>query len=210
MTRTMRTAKAPKDTNLVHLDDDCGDSNFVAFHFFRRDHDESSADESGGCRRYCTDIGPEPFHALMDAIRQRLRRIAGAGAVATKQYKEYVYRDLVAQCSHTGELKVHKTSTARVVDLPDHGSSSSPLGILRATSTRTKLSIISFPSTNSIHHAVYVERTSFRVTHRLHVNFHRTYDPCTREVAYSVSLSYNHDRNVDLSKINEVVAQVLS
>ena len=116
-----------------------------------------------------------------------------------KEYKEYVHEDITYENDCNNDIKVYSKYPILAKTLNDN-----ILGILY---TKTKLTILSFPSSLKINTINYVKKLSFRVNNRIYINFEIKLNSL-EEKTYAIYVNYNHDINVDKSEHIKLIRQV--
>ena len=117
-----------------------------------------------------------------------------------RDFKEFTHKDMQCLCYTNDEVKVYRTT-------PMHIQYSEPFLIIG--SNKSKLTLLNFPSTTSIHQTVYVKQLVFRITSRIYLNFRSSIDESTRKKVNSIYINYNHDSNVDMKMINEILVELM-
>lgn len=118
-----------------------------------------------------------------------------------RDFKEFTHKDMQCLCYTNDEVKVYKTA-------PVHIQYNEPFLIIG--SNKTKLTLLNFPSTTSIHQTVYVKQLVFRITSRIYLNFRSSIDESTRKKVNSIYINYNHDPNVDMKMVNETLRELMT
>lgn len=117
-----------------------------------------------------------------------------------KQYKEMVIGSVYYQNSKNEEINIHNIHTHRTVCYQNQ--------LLAKVQQKNKLTILSLPSTMNINMESHVRKLTFRVTNRVFVNFEN--GVCDDHKYYKITVNYNHDKDVDLSNVIEVLEKTLS
>jgi hypothetical protein len=115
-----------------------------------------------------------------------------------KQYKELVIGTTVYQNSKNEDISTFSISTNAV---RIYGR------VAACAQNKSKLSILSLPSTRNIYKEALVKKLTFRVTNRVFVNFEHGDENDTRY--YRVTINYNHDKDVDTTGIINVLDDIL-
>lgn len=77
---------------------------------------------------------------------------------------------------------------------------------------KKKISAVLFPSTCQLHRVVHAVHTSYRVSHRLFINFVTERETGSSEVCHRVYVNYNHGKDADQAeqlKKMEAITQLL-
>ncbi len=117
-----------------------------------------------------------------------------------KEYKEYIYGDIISQNYKNTEILVHgyKHIGTKYFD-----------GYLMIAYNRSKLTFLSVPSTTNIYSMNYVKKLIFRVSNRIFINF-KISQAKDSEKIYEVYINYNHESNIDQEQINATLEQVFA
>lgn len=116
-----------------------------------------------------------------------------------KEYKEYVYNDVVVHNYMNTETRVFRNTPVLVKP---------GKGCVVSAYNRSKLTFLNVPSTKTIHDVQCVKRLIFRVNNRLFVNFQVAAPPGTPDTTYTVSVNYNHEQNVDMDSMGEALDRI--
>jgi hypothetical protein len=117
-----------------------------------------------------------------------------------KEYKEYVYGDIIVHNYKNTETRVFKyTPQCVTID----GKS------LLMGFNRNKLTALNIPATKNIHDVNYVKKLIFRVTNRIFINFQTNLNQDGSKT-YMVYINYNHDPQIDQEGIEKTMQEILS
>lgn len=147
---------------------------------------------------YKSNINYEQFNKLFNIFnKQNIRYVQ-------RDYKEYMYLDVIYQNYDNNEIKVFKLNPKKI-ELCDN--------ILHITYDKMKLSLSNVPSNNSVNSISYVRTYIFRITNRIYVNFRiRKYidniNTPDNELVYDIYINYNHDKLVDESIIEQQIKKI--
>jgi hypothetical protein len=116
-----------------------------------------------------------------------------------KQYQELVIGTTVYQNNKNEDMNTFSilTNDVRVYDK-----------VAAFAHNKSKLSILSLPSTRNIYKEALIKKLTFRVTNRVFVNFEHGDQNDIRY--YRVTLNYNHDKDVDTTGVIKAIDNVLS
>lgn len=158
-----------------------------------------SAERHGYVKEFDVSLSEEQFSSL-------LKRMAKSQSkhqykYFQKEYKEYVYNDIVVQNYKNTETRAFKNQTIAI----EHAA-----GRLTLAHARSKLTFLSVPSTKNIHEVAYVKKLTFRVNNRIFVNFVSKIDEKTRETTRFAYVNYNHESNVDADGVEKTLEEVLA
>ena len=122
-----------------------------------------------------------------------------------KTYKEYMVSDITCQVhSHIEDIKVFRKKALGFVKEEKHPN------VKVIFSTKSKLTMLNFPSTTNIQEMSYVKTLIFRVNNRIYVNFNVSIsadDPESK--TYTIFINYNHDNNVDITLTQNILQNLL-
>jgi hypothetical protein len=116
-------------------------------------------------------------------------------------FKEYIYNDMTCQCHTNDEVKVFRLIPLEVV--------TDPPAYINVYYQRTKLTLLNFPSTRSIHHVQYVKQLIFRVNNRIYINFKVSVDDQKQQKTYQIFVNYNHEENLEMSPVLQTIQELL-
>jgi hypothetical protein len=77
---------------------------------------------------------------------------------------------------------------------------------LASAHAKNKLTLLSVPSTKSVHSEMWVKQLTFHVTNRIFINF---INGCNTTKFYKVCVVYNHEKNVDTPFMIKTLCNVL-
>lgn len=120
-----------------------------------------------------------------------------------KQYKQYIVLgddNIFCHNYENEELKIFKNTPVLV----EEGDGFKTYGY-----SKTKLTVLNYPSTTHIFDISYVKRLTFRVSNRVYINFEISFSPDDEKKTYRVYVNYNHDNNVDMKIVNKSLNEVL-
>lgn len=152
------------------------------------------------------DYMPPEFQVYNIAIDDQqfaeiMQRVAKTNhKYSQRDFKEFTHKDMQCLCYTNDEVKVYKTT-------PVHIHYSEPFLIIG--SNKSKLTLLNFPSTTSLHQITYVKQLVFRITSRIYLNFRSSIDEITGKKVNSIYINYNHESNVDMKMVNETLKEVM-
>ena len=142
-----------------------------------------------------TGISEQQFNTLLEKMTHKEYRYF------EKQYKEYVSDDMYYETGSGDEIRVNKKS-ALGIEVNNN--------TITIIYNKTKLSILSFPSSFKINTICYIKKLVFRINNRIYINFEMKKYHNSNKTIYSIYVNYNHDPNVDrvatIKLINSVLA----
>jgi len=116
-----------------------------------------------------------------------------------KEYKEYLYTDIILQNYKNTELRVFRQNFVNI----NSDKHYTMIGF-----NRSKLTFLSVPSTTNIHDMIYVKRLIFRVNNRIFVNFQISLHKDGKKT-YQVFINYNHETNIDPEGVTKTLDDVM-
>lgn len=164
------------------------DSNYIEIYLTEL---EKSID---GLHIYKTNIGYDSFMSLLDTMRDRSFKFF------QKEYKEYIYKDIICQCYTNDETKVFKKKTLKMSSLKNW---------IVIYNNKIKQTLLNFPSTTDLQYTSYNKKLIFRVNNRIYVNFKISLDTNTNNKWYEVYINYNHEENVDTQLAKTTLEEVI-
>lgn len=117
-----------------------------------------------------------------------------------KEYKQYVYNDIIVHNYKNTETRVMKLNTLTVCN----NKKSVLIGY-----TKNKLTFLNVPSTKNIYEISYVKRLIFRVSNRIFINF-QTNLMEDGDMVHMVYINYNHESNIDPEGVQSSLKKVLN
>lgn len=117
-----------------------------------------------------------------------------------KEYKCYQYQNLIYENYYNKDTKVY-TKDCISIDDDIHNS------FVLCFYSKEKKPFHLFPSTTDIHSIYQVKKLIFRLHNRLYLNFESQYYHKTNCIVRKVYFNYNHEKNVELSCINQQLQQ---
>lgn len=138
---------------------------------------------------YNTSLDRQQFYNLMYKMMDTNYRYH------QKQYKEAFIGDVCYQNYKNEEMSIYNLQTNTIESITDK--------LCAIGQTKSKLSILSVPSTLNIYSENIVKRLIFKVSNRVFVNFEN--GMTDKEKYYKVFINYNHDKDVD---VNIVIKQI--
>lgn len=115
-----------------------------------------------------------------------------------KQYKEIVIG--------TTYYHNHKNEDTYVFNLQTRHVDMWRQKWLASAHAKNKLTLLSVPSTKSVHSEMWVKQLTFHVTNRIFINF---INGCNTTKFYKVCVVYNHEKNVDTPFMIKTLCNVL-
>jgi hypothetical protein len=121
-----------------------------------------------------------------------------------KQYRELVIGDVHYHNFKNEEINVFGITTNNVENIDNK--------FCMLAQQKTKLSILSFPSTMKVYNDNVVRKMTFRVSNRIFVNFEHGMISNGKddEKFYKVYVNYNHDKDVDVQNAIDTIKNALS
>lgn len=117
-----------------------------------------------------------------------------------KEYKQYVYNDIIVHNYKNTETRVMKLNTLGVYN----NAKSVMMGY-----SKNKLTFLNVPSTKNIYELSYVKRLIFRVSNRIFINF-QTNLMEDGDMVYTVYINYNHESNIDPEGVQSSLKKILN
>lgn len=117
-----------------------------------------------------------------------------------KQYKEYVYSDVVHQ-NYVDEIKIFRCIPKYMTECGTY---------IEYAFQKQKLSLANVPSNTSVNVISYVKAYIFRITNRIYVNFHMKYSNIDNSTTYTIFVNYNHDNNVCETGIKKQIESIIN
>lgn len=146
--------------------------------------------------QYQIGLDENTFYALLQKMHHKNYKFF------QRVFKEYIYNDMVCQCHTNDEVKVFRLVPLNVL-CPNKGT------FVQVCYQRTKLTLLNFPSTRSIHQIHYVKQLIFRVLNRIYINFRVSVDDTTRQKTYQIFINYNHEENLEMSPVLKTLDELL-
>lgn len=171
---------------LLNIDDEV---NYVELFFIKSTSDKKDL------KIHRTDLTSDIFFDFLKKMKKTNYKFF------QKEYKEYIYKDIICQIYLNDETKVYKKNVLKVFQ-----NNSSMISIY---SDRIKQTLLNFPSTINLQQTSYVKKLIFRVNNRIYINFQITLDVESDVKSYEVYINYNHEENVDTQLINKTLAEVV-
>lgn len=107
----------------------------------------------------------------------------------TKSYKQFIYNDMYyCVAKSDNDVTVYSIRPIETKRLSDNS--------LAIFAQKKKMSILNFPSTTNYNYISTIEKTTFRLSNRVYLNFELHIDN-EDDKSYHVYMNYNHDANVD-------------
>jgi hypothetical protein len=116
-----------------------------------------------------------------------------------KQYKELIIGDVCYHNFKNEEMSIYSSSTNDIVTI-----NKALCGIAQ---TRSKLSILSLPSTFNVYTENIVRKLVFRISNRIFVNFE--HGMTKDKKYYKIFINYNHEKDVDTSNVITTIKKVV-
>lgn len=118
-----------------------------------------------------------------------------------RKYKYYIHSDMCYEITEDQQSKVYQAVVHKV-------DQQAPWVV--SYSTKSKIPYHLFPCTTKLYDILYVGRLTFKLHNRVFLNF----EQCIRKenqtnTHYKVYVNYNHDTNVDVNSIKQVVNSIL-
>lgn len=144
------------------------------------------------------------FHGLLNRIgNQRMKT-----KPSHKNFKRYRINDLVLEhevaAPDVEDIRIY-SHTVRDIVYHDHSK------FIATIATKEKQMYHSFPCTTMIYDCHYVERVTFRLHHRVFLNFEKQiYMDQKDSPVFKVFFNINMDENIDTENIKNVINQYIS
>lgn len=141
----------------------------------------------------CFNIDDELFAQLLKKVKHH--------KYFEKEYKVYQYNDLCFENQNNIDYKVY---SRHIVDV----KYASDLAVCMCK--KSKHPFHAFPSTTSLDAVFYVKKLVFRLHNRLYLNFECQYYPKNETIIRKVYINYNHEKQVDATLIEQIIAKTLT
>jgi hypothetical protein len=164
-------------------------SNYFEFIVSEQDFQRSTS----SFQSFPTSLEKERFYALMYKMMDTNYKYY------QKQYKEAIIGDVVYQNYKNEEMSVFTMSSNDVIRVSDR--------LCALAYNRSKLSILSLPSTMNVYTENIIRKLIFRITNRVFVNFEHGINENVKY--YKVFINYNHDKDVDVSSIVSTIKNII-
>jgi hypothetical protein len=174
------------------FEDDC--NFYQIFLMSQEDTDKSSQSEScSEVTEYNTALSKAEYYGMMARLMD-------------KNYKFHQKQYIETVIGNTHFLN-HKNEDINIYQLSTTNFTMFQKSIVAFRQNKTKLSIISFPSTRNIHCETCQNVLSFRISNRVLINFVNGVH--LNENFYNIVLSYTNDKNVDKNNVINDIEKVL-
>jgi hypothetical protein len=120
--------------------------------------------------------------------------------VFEKEYKEYVYSDVIVHNYNNDVTRVFKNTVLQI-------KNNEQLFVI--SYHRSKMTFLSVPSTTVIYEINYIRKLIFRVNNRIFINFQCTLSQDDIKT-YSVYINYNHESNMDPISVQTALKKLIS
>lgn len=154
----------------------------------------SAVERHGDAVAYSIGLSKDEFTGLLEKMGR-----ATEIKHFQKEYKEYVYNDVIVHNYMNNETRVFRNAPVLVQE---------GKRCVVSAYNRSKLTFLNVPSTKTIHDIQCVKRLIFRVNNRVFVNFQAAAPEGSSDVTYTVCLNYNHEQNVDMDSMGESLERV--
>lgn len=115
-----------------------------------------------------------------------------------KEYKEYIYNEVIVQNNNNTEIKVYRQNPNFI----QYNNNCVCIGY-----TRNKMTFLNVPSTKNIFDINYVKKLIFRINNRIFINFQINMDS-NKEKTYMVYINYNHEQNIDVDGVTQILNKI--
>lgn len=126
---------------------------------------------------YNIELSEDDFYKKLEIFKQKNY------SKSVKEYKEYRYHDIIYQKYSDESVKVFRDNTLHVEESKKY---------ITIHYKRDVVSLLQYPSTTDITYKQYVKRVSFKITHKLFVNFEISLEK-DQEKVYTVYMNFNKD-----------------
>lgn len=158
----------------------------------------SSRNSESSLNIYDTDLDKDVFYNILRKLQNESYKYF------QKDFKQYTSGNLIYETSkESSDIKVYKKVPINAMNTVN--------GIQNVTALcykKTKLSILSFPSSLNINSILNVRRLTFRVNNRIYINF-EIKQKLNGDNNYNIFVNYNHDPNVDASVMCRLIQSIL-
>jgi hypothetical protein len=178
------------ESTIVNIITKHSESNYFEFHFTQGKNIKLDNDIT----QISTSFSKQSFYDLLQKTSTSDYKFS------QKQYKEAIVGNIVYQNNKNEDITIFNIDTKDVCILDDNN-------VVCFAHNKNKLTILSLPSTNSIHYEHYVKRLTLRLSNRIFINFEHSLD--SNDKVYRVYLNYNHDNNVDIPSVAKSINQII-
>lgn len=121
----------------------------------------------------------------------------------SKQFKTYIYNDITMENTDHQEIKVYQLGLVDATESND---------FVTMMYSKDKLPFHAFPSTTNHDCIYYTKRLTFRIHHRVFINFDTQYyvDDVENKQINKVFVNYNHEGNMDTELIGSILTSLES
>lgn len=159
------------------------EQNTNLFEFYILNSNEPVMGMSDNIQVFNTSLTKETFYRTMQQIHCKHQK------TQVQQYKCTVLGELQYMNFENKDIVICSKRTASVYQVSNN--------ILFIGSNKKKLSILSFPSTQTFDNEEYVRVMTFKISNRLSVQFSQSKPINCENTTYKVKIAYTHDSNVD-------------